>query len=137
VRAKIFLNDATTPQEHKPSKPAHAQWGETLKDAVELKKPGGEAPQPEAGEKKAAQPTPPMDFGDTELEAVIRKAVGDGEVYVRIVRVDYSPDGQGAISINPGETWRLEPQRPLVLPHPMKADDKKDKDDDDDDGGAP
>jgi uncharacterized surface protein with fasciclin (FAS1) repeats len=118
VRAKIFLNDVTTPTQAKGAKAAHQNWRGELESAISPSTP--DAPQ--------------LDFGDPAIDAVIRKAAADGEVYVRVVRVDFTPQGQGAVSMNPAETWRLDPVRPLVLVHPMQPDNKKDKQDE---GGAP
>ena len=109
VSAKIFLNDVTTPTAAKGAKPAHANWGAELGKALE---PGT------------------LDFGDPAIEAVLRKAAADGNVFVRIVRVNMSPRGGGAVRINPGETWRLGPTPlPPLLLQPPKPDRK------DDDGG--
>jgi hypothetical protein len=113
VSAKIFLNDVTTPTAAKGSKPAHAAWGGELGKALE---PGT------------------LDFGDPAIDAVLRKAAADGNVFVRIVRVDMSPKGGGAMRIDPAETWRLGPTPlpPLLLQPP-----KPDRKDDDDGGDAP
>jgi len=96
VSAKIFLNDVTTPSAAKGSKPAHAAWGGELTKALE---PGM------------------LDFGDPAIDAVVRKAAADGDVYVRIVRVDMSARGAGGVHIDPAETWRLGPTPlpPLLL----------------------
>ena len=111
VSAKIFLNDVTTPGAAKGSKPAHAAWGGELTKALE---PGM------------------LDFGDPAIDAVVRKAAADGNVFVRIVRVDMSPHGAGSVRVNPAETWRLGPTPlPPLLLQPPKPDRK-----DDDDGGA-
>lgn len=105
VSAKIFLNDVTSPTEPKGPKASHAEWGAELERILDPDAPPGER----------------LDFGDPALEAVIREAARKGEVYVRVVRVEYSMSGEGAVRTSPSETWPLKPVRaPVVPPHPTR-----------------
>ena len=109
IRAKIFLNDVTTPDAAKGAKESHANWQKELTAALDPKAPPGQR----------------LDFGDPAMEAVIRKAAAEGDVHIRIVRVDSSPTGQGRVSINPGETWRLGPVSIPRLPNLIKPRDEE------------
>lgn len=77
-KARIYLNDFTDVDTSKPSKETHANWHKELQDAV-------------AGKR--------LDLSDKTAEAAIRKAIEDGEVYVRTVRVDSSPKGNREVKL--------------------------------------
>jgi hypothetical protein len=66
-RARIYLNDFTSPGTGKPSKPTHTKWRGELERAVR----GGR-----------------LDFGDEATNRAIREAIDAGEIYVRPVRVE-------------------------------------------------
>lgn len=84
--AKVFLNDFTTPGVGKGPKESHQDWVKELKNAI-------------AGDR--------LNFGDKKVEDAIRKAVDEGRVYVRTVRVESTPQG---LSV------RIGPPRELDLP---------------------
>jgi len=93
---KIYLNDATTPTAEKGAKAAYVDWAGELKAALDPNAPPGRR----------------LDFGDPRVEAAIRKAAEDGEIYVRIVRTETTPTGRST-TMDPGETVRLGP---IVVP---------------------
>jgi hypothetical protein len=78
-KAKIYLNDFTTPDTSKTAKETHQKWRNELDNAV-------------AGDR--------LNFGNKETDAAVRKAIIDGEVYVRTVRVDLSPEGGGTVTVD-------------------------------------
>jgi uncharacterized protein DUF4157 len=87
-KAKIYLNDFTSPGTAKPSKATHAKWVRELEQAV-------------AGDR--------LNLGDKAAEKMIRDAIASGEIYVRPVRVDIpsaaTPGPRpGAGSANPNIT---------------------------------
>nr|WP_083794928.1 DUF4157 domain-containing protein [Bradyrhizobium sp. ORS 278] len=65
-KAKIYLNDFTSPGTSKPAKPTHGDWAKTLDAAAKQGR---------------------LSFGDPDIEQAIQQAVKDGEVYVRTVEV--------------------------------------------------
>ncbi|HWM24561.1 MAG TPA: DUF4157 domain-containing protein [Chthoniobacterales bacterium] len=90
-KAKVYLNDFTTPGTAKASKETHQKWNNELSDAV-------------AGQR--------LSFGDPKIDAAIREAITPPpevprEVYVRTVRVDLSPQGGGAVTVD--EPVKLDP----------------------------
>ena len=93
VRAKIFLNDVTTPTAAKGAKPTHANWQQELAAALDPKAPPGQR----------------LDFGDPAIDAVIRKAAADGNVHVRVVRTTPTASGHQSVTIDPAETIRVGP----------------------------
>jgi hypothetical protein len=116
VSAKLLLNDATTPTAGKGPKASHTKWGEALKAALDPNAPAGRK----------------LDLGDPALEAVIRKAAADGEVYIRIVRVEPTPAGKLSVKTSPKETWKLGPLnipflRPMVAPPEREQDGEEGK----------
>lgn len=78
--AEIYLNDFTTPNTAKGPKPTHTNWREELNDVVSPKR---------------------LNLGDKQLEDAVRRAVKNGNVYVRTVRVEIPASG-GA--------WRVDPE---------------------------
>ena len=83
--AKIFLNDVTTPDTLKGPKASHAAWHREMLAALGKR----------------------LDLGDPAVEAVLRKAAAQGNVFTRIVRVGYSAAGRVELSIRPSETRRV------------------------------
>lgn len=111
--AQIFLNDATTPTAEKSPKGTHADWHRKL---VELLNQGTEKDPNYKGPGAGEAPEKWLDFDDPELERVIRDAVQNSEVYVRITRVDPSLGVGETVQIRPDETWRLSPTGELIVP---------------------
>jgi hypothetical protein len=70
-KAKIFLNDFTTPDQPKPAKKSHEKW---------------------AAELGVAAATERLKTGNEEHDNAIAQAIKDGDIYVRAVRVDLSPE---------------------------------------------
>jgi hypothetical protein len=66
-KAKIFLNDFTSPGTPKPSKATHVKWRAELDQAVKGNR---------------------LNFGDPATDQAIRDAIANGEIYVRPVRVE-------------------------------------------------
>ncbi|MEP6933734.1 MAG: hypothetical protein ABI988_07330 [Nitrospirota bacterium] len=66
-KAKIFLNDFTTPGTPKAPKAAHAKWLKELEAAA-------------AGDR--------LSFGNKAIEDAVHQAIKDGDIFVRTVRVD-------------------------------------------------
>lgn len=80
-KVKVFLNDFTGMKVGKTAKDTHQKWATEL-DA-------------------AAHPDR-MKFGDPAIEAAVAKAVASGEVYVRTIRVDASPEGARRVLVYEG-----------------------------------
>jgi hypothetical protein len=70
-KAKIFLNDFTTPDQPKPAKKSHEKW---------------------AAELGVAAATERLKTGNEEHDNAIAQAIKEGDIYVRAVRVDLSPE---------------------------------------------
>jgi hypothetical protein len=92
-RAKIYLNDFTSPGASKSSKPAHLDWAHELRDAV--------GTDPATGK-------PRLDLQNPRVEQAIRKAIQTGEIYVRTVRVDIPPDAPTPV-VRFGQPTKLRP----------------------------
>jgi hypothetical protein len=71
-KTKIFLNDFTGPGTSKGAKATHQDW---------------------LGEARAAIKAKSFGFGDEATDTAIKNALQNREVYVRTVRVEYTPQG--------------------------------------------
>jgi Domain of unknown function (DUF4157) len=83
VRALIYVNDVKTsgvPSFPVPAATIKAKWRAELADAIS---PGK------------------LDLGDPALEAAIRDAVTNGDIYIRQINVDVSESGQGSVTEQP------------------------------------
>lgn len=96
-KAKIFLNDFTSPGAPKPPKATHANWRGELKNLID----GGR-----------------VQFADKKISAAIKQAFADNEVYVRPVRVQIPETagtgprlkaGTAEANISFGKLTRVEP----------------------------
>jgi hypothetical protein len=87
-KAKIYLNDFTSPATPKAAtKPTHTAWAGELADAT-------------AGNR--------LNFNDPAVEAAIRQAITDGEVYTRTVRVETKGDRPQPI-VTIGQPTKVSP----------------------------
>jgi len=91
-KAQIFLNDFTDVDTSKPSnKDKQARWFKELQTAVADNR---------------------LDFGDPATNAAVVKAIKDGEVYVRTVRIDTAPHKtpDKMLPVTVGTPEKLDPQ---------------------------
>jgi hypothetical protein len=77
-KAKIYLNDFTDIDTSKPNKATHQNWHKELLEAV-------------SGNR--------VNFSDKATDSAIKKAIEDGEVYVRTVRVANSDNGSRTVTV--------------------------------------